>query len=289
MKNLLKKLIDAKPTLENGEAGAANALADYFTAHKIDSVVDTWDTNRANFIAHIKSTGRKPALMFVSHLDVVPASEENWKLPPFKAVEKDGIIYGRGAADMKAGLTAAAAAVTEIVNSQTTLKGDIIFAATAGELYLIEVGGYGADAGEGFITIRCEGEVEPPESQYDCANALPIGDVTDMPFDTTDAAFDGPGLCMTSPNIWFCYATELTGNVTVSLLGSAYDTKLAVYEGCECYPTMDNLIECNDDFDGTYQSQVTFATTAGYQYLIEIGGYASESGQGILNINGRER
>ena len=133
MKDLLKKLIDAKPTLENGEADAANALADYFTAHKIDSTVDTWDSNRANFIAHIKSTGQKPALMFVSHLDVVPASKENWLTPPFKAVEKDGKIYGRGATDMKAGLAASAAAVAEIVNTQTPLKGDIIFAATAGE------------------------------------------------------------------------------------------------------------------------------------------------------------
>jgi succinyl-diaminopimelate desuccinylase len=133
MKDLLKKLIDAKPTAENGEAAAAKVLFGYFTAHRIESAVDTWGDNQGNCIAHIKSAGQKPALMFVSHLDVVPASEENWLTPPFEAVEKDGKIYGRGAADMKAGLAASAAAVAEIVTTQTPLKGDIIFAATAGE------------------------------------------------------------------------------------------------------------------------------------------------------------
>ena len=165
-----------------------------------------------------------------------------------------------------------------------TYQSQVTFAATAGQQYLIEVGGYGGQTGSGVITISCEGEVEPPSSKDDCANARPIGEVTDMPFDTTNAAFDGSGACMVSPNIWFCYTASCTGDVTVSLMGSSYDTMLAVYEGCECYPTRDDLIECNDDFGGTYQSQVTFAASAGNQYLIEIGGYAFRTGQGILNI-----
>jgi hypothetical protein len=118
----------------------------------------------------------------------------------------------------------------------------------------------------------------------DCAKAKSIGDVVDLPFETDNASFDGPGLCMTSPNIWFCYTASCTGDVKVSLLESTYDTMLAVYEGCECYPTLDDLIECNDDAANTYQSEITFAAIAGNQYLIEIGGYANETGQGILNI-----
>jgi hypothetical protein len=165
-----------------------------------------------------------------------------------------------------------------------TYQSQVTFAAISGEQYLIEVGGYGNETGRGLITIRCEGDVEPPVSKDDCANARPVGDVTDMPFETTNAAFDGPGLCMTSPNIWFCYTAACTGDVTVSLLGSSYDTMLAVYDGCECYPTANDLIECNDDAGNSYQSEITFAAVAGSRYLIEIGGYASETGQGVLNI-----
>jgi hypothetical protein len=167
-----------------------------------------------------------------------------------------------------------------------TYQSQITFAATAGEQYLIEVGGYGGASGTGLITISCEGEGggEPPISKDTCMNAQEIGDVTDMPFDTTNASFDGFGACMTSPNIWFLYTASCSGDVTVSLAGSAYDTKLAVYNGSECYPTESDLIECNDDTTSSYQSEITFAATAGNQYLIEIGGYASYTGQGILNI-----
>ncbi|KPK72366.1 MAG: hypothetical protein AMJ79_15770 [Phycisphaerae bacterium SM23_30] len=90
---------------------------------------------------------------------------------------------------------------------------------------------------------------------------------------------------MRSPNIWYCYTATCTGNVTVSLAGSSYDTMLAVYDGCECYPTASDLIECNDDAGGTYQSEVTFAATAASQYLIEIGGYGNEKGAGLMTIS----
>ncbi|MBN2594100.1 MAG: hypothetical protein JXA81_11375, partial [Sedimentisphaerales bacterium] len=66
---------------------------------------------------------------------------------------------------------------------------------------------------------------------------------------------------------------------------SSYDTMLAVYDGCECYPTQSDLISCNDDSGNTYQSEITFAATAGSRYLIEIGGYASETGEGLLTIS----
>jgi GEVED domain len=161
-------------------------------------------------------------------------------------------------------------------------QSQITFAATAGGQYLIEIGGYGSDTGQGVLTISCS---SVPPSGNDCANALPVGDVNDLPFNTSGMSFDGPGYCMTSPNIWYCYTASCTGNATVSLLGSSYDTMLAVYNGCDCYPAAADLIECNDDFNGSQQSQITFAATAGAQYLIEIGGYGSETGHGRLSIH----
>jgi succinyl-diaminopimelate desuccinylase len=134
MKELLCKLIKAKSTVDVGEVGAAGVLADFFRQTGIDYKIDTWDTNRANISVCIKSKSRqKKALIFVSHLDVVPQGEQSWENAPFAAVEKDGKIYGRGSADMKAGIAAMASAVAEVAGSRVELKGDLILAATAGE------------------------------------------------------------------------------------------------------------------------------------------------------------
>jgi len=168
-----------------------------------------------------------------------------------------------------------------------TRQSQITFDVVAGNQYLIEVGGYALETGQGLLTTSCQGVTPPPASKDDCENAKAVGDVKDLAFNTTNATFDGPGLCMTSPNIWYCYTASCTGDVTVSLAGSSYDTMLAVYDGCGCYPTSNDLIECNDDAGATYQSEVTFAATIGNQYLIEIGGYATEKGAGLLSISCR--
>ena len=59
-------------------------------------------------------------------------------------------------------------------------------------------------------------------SNDDCANAKAVGNVTDLPFDTTEATIDGPGHYFTSPNVWYCYTASCTGCATVSLLGSSF-------------------------------------------------------------------
>ena len=166
-----------------------------------------------------------------------------------------------------------------------TRQSQIVFDAIAGNQYLIEVGGYSLEAGEGLLSVSCEGVQPPPSSKDDCGHAKPVGDVKNLAFDTTGATFDGQGLCMTSPNVWYCYTATCTGDVTISLAGSSYDTMLAVYDGCECYPASEDLIECNDDAGNSYQSAITFAATTGNQYLIEIGGYAAETGEGLLTIS----
>jgi succinyl-diaminopimelate desuccinylase len=133
MKELLKKLIQAKSTSDVGEIDCANVLADFFLAAGIEPKVDVWDSNRANLTAVLKSAGENSALLFVGHLDVVPAEKRGWQFPAFTATEHNGKIFGRGACDMKAGMAAAAVAMTEIFQSKVELKGDMIFAATAGE------------------------------------------------------------------------------------------------------------------------------------------------------------
>lgn len=57
---------------------------------------------RCNVIANIKGSNQeRPGLVVHGHLDVVPASAQDWSVDPFSAEVKDGMIWGRGAVDMK--------------------------------------------------------------------------------------------------------------------------------------------------------------------------------------------
>jgi succinyl-diaminopimelate desuccinylase len=74
-----------------------------------------------------------PHICFMGHTDVVPPGPlENWTHPPFDAVIKDGILYGRGAADMKTGVAASIAAAINFIR-QNKFKGSISFLITGDE------------------------------------------------------------------------------------------------------------------------------------------------------------
>ncbi len=165
-------------------------------------------------------------------------------------------------------------------------QSEVVFPVIAGNKYLIEVGGFNIlEYGPGVLNITCDGEAAPPAND-NWTNAQPIGNTSELSFDTTYATFDGSGNCITSPNIWYCYTAPHTTNVTVSLCGSEYDTMLAIYNSCNSFPILANLIDCNDDFCDR-QSQITFAATAGNKYLIEVGGFDTESrtGPGVITVS----
>jgi len=75
-----------------------------------------------------------PVLCFAGHTDVVPAGPPGaWHSAPFEPVVRDGILYGRGAADMKAGLAAMLDATTDFVKSHPRHRGSIAFLITSDE------------------------------------------------------------------------------------------------------------------------------------------------------------
>lgn len=81
-----------------------------------------------------------PTLILNGHVDVVPAGDlTQWTTPPFEAVERDGLIYGRGSCDMKGGLLSAVAAVEAIQRAGIKLKGRVLLQSVIGE----EDGGLG--------------------------------------------------------------------------------------------------------------------------------------------------
>ncbi len=136
----------------------------------------------------------------------------------------------------------------------------------------------GVYAGDG---TTCDPNPCPPNDA--CADAEPIDEVTNLPIETTLALPDAAGACMTGPNIWYCYTPTETGVLTVSLCGSLFDTRLAVYEGCACDPLGPELA-CNDDACGG-QSEVAVQVYPGASYLIEVGGDEAVSGEGLLSVS----
>ena len=75
-----------------------------------------------------------PLLVFAGHTDVVPTGPiEQWHYPPFSATVQDGILHGRGAADMKGSLAAMVTACQQFVVNHPNHQGSIALLITSDE------------------------------------------------------------------------------------------------------------------------------------------------------------
>jgi succinyl-diaminopimelate desuccinylase len=75
-----------------------------------------------------------PVLCFAGHTDVVPTGPlEEWRTKPFEPTVRDGVLYGRGAADMKSGLAAMVTAAEAFVAAHPAHRGTIAFLITSDE------------------------------------------------------------------------------------------------------------------------------------------------------------
>jgi succinyl-diaminopimelate desuccinylase len=113
------------------DAGCQSLMADYLTPlgfqceHLRFGEVD-------NLWAERGTSG--PLLVFAGHTDVVPTGPESeWQSPPFEPTVKDGVLYGRGAADMKASLAAMLVACERFVAEHPDHPGRIGFLVTSDE------------------------------------------------------------------------------------------------------------------------------------------------------------
>lgn len=103
-------------------------------------VLDTWGfrtevheaaPGRPNLVARVGTARGGRSLMLSGHVDVVGI--EGMSHAPFSAMERDGLLYGRGAADMKGGIGAMCAAAWQA--ARDSLAGEIVVAVTADEEY----------------------------------------------------------------------------------------------------------------------------------------------------------
>ena len=173
---LLQELIRI-PTVNRGTGGdddakekpAAEALADFLRAAKVEPRIVERKKDRSCLIARVPGTGEKPPLLLNAHLDVVEADAKSWKHDPFGAEIHDGYVWGRGAIDMKhmAAMSACVMAMlAEAVKDGhklardakdgKKLARDVIFAAVADEEAGCELGS----------TFLCDEHADEVRAEY---------------------------------------------------------------------------------------------------------------------------
>ena len=91
------------------------------------------DDRHGNLVARLRGAGKGRPVLFLAHLDVVPAAREDWSVDPFVLTEKDGYYYGRGTTDDKQFAAIWAAAFIAAKRTGFVPDRDLILALTAGE------------------------------------------------------------------------------------------------------------------------------------------------------------
>jgi acetylornithine deacetylase len=110
-KDLLARLVAFDTTSHKTNIPLIEFVEGYLTSHGVDSVrVPTADGLKASLFATIGPTDIG-GIALSGHTDVVPVTGQNWSTDPFKLVERDGKLFGRGACDMKAYLACVLAMV----------------------------------------------------------------------------------------------------------------------------------------------------------------------------------
>ena len=127
---LAKQLI-ARPSVTPDDQGCQQLIAERlaplgFTAEEMNfgDTKNLW----------LRRGASEPLVCFAGHTDVVPTGPlEKWTSPPFDPAERDGRLYGRGAADMKSSIAAFVAACEAFVAEHPHHKGSIALLITSDE------------------------------------------------------------------------------------------------------------------------------------------------------------
>lgn len=117
-----------------GEREAAEYVGAYLQDLGLDVEYYEPIPRRTNVMARVPGRDRsKPALVVHGHLDVVPAMAEDWSVDPFAGIVKDGMLWGRGAVDMKNMNAMILTAVADLLRAREQPERDLVLAFFADE------------------------------------------------------------------------------------------------------------------------------------------------------------
>ncbi|MBV1757320.1 MAG: M20 family metallopeptidase [Dethiosulfatibacter sp.] len=123
--------IEGHKEVDDKESKVADYIQKLLEKEGIEAELDLIEENRPNVYGYIRGEEEGIELMFNGHTDTIPGFTMDYDA--FKPFVKDGKIFGRGSADMKAGLTAALASMIAIKRSGVKLKKTVMFAGVIDE------------------------------------------------------------------------------------------------------------------------------------------------------------
>ncbi len=123
LKKLCIELVQAKSENPPGDVSEAAQVIEHFLTQE-DVGYQTFEPEKGHK-SIIATVGKgKPSLILCGHIDVVPAGDINkWTVDPYKGEIKQGKLFGRGATDMKGGVTAMLIALTAAKEHEDELTG----------------------------------------------------------------------------------------------------------------------------------------------------------------------
>ena len=137
---ILEKLVGFDTVSRNSNLQLIDWVKSYLTDNGVEAEILYDETGtKANLLATV-GPADVAGVVLSGHTDVVPVDGQDWSTDPFKLVEKDGKVFGRGATDMKGFLACALAAVPDLVKGG--IKRPVHFALSYDE----EVGCLGVQA-----------------------------------------------------------------------------------------------------------------------------------------------
>ena len=175
-------------------------------------------------------------------------------------------------------------ALTLVAANDDTLgpQSQVVFAATAGTVYQIQVNGYFGASGNIALLIA-----EGPPPNDDFANSIVLAGSTVSTTGsnvnaTAEAGEPDPAAVSGAASVWWTWTAPGSGTVTIDTMGSNYDTTLGVYTGSTV--TGLTLVAANNDTTGA-QSEVVFVATAGTVYHIQVNGSGGAVGTIALYVS----
>jgi acetylornithine deacetylase len=114
-REMVTRLVGFDTTSRNSNLALIEFVRDYLDRNKVASeLVFAEDGKKANLYATIGPQDAR-GILLSGHTDVVPIDDQDWHTDPFKLVEKDSRLYGRGSADMKSFIAVVLTLVPELV------------------------------------------------------------------------------------------------------------------------------------------------------------------------------
>ena len=123
------------------ETAGARWLQQVLAREGIRSEIFESSPGRGNLYARLAGTGAQRPIVLLSHIDVVPATDSAWQVPPWAGEVRHGAVWGRGALDMKGTAIVELMTLVALKRRGVPLSRDVILVANADE----ETGSTGAE------------------------------------------------------------------------------------------------------------------------------------------------